>query len=248
MNKNTVSVCMAAYNGEKVIKRQVLSILVQLSADDELIIVDDCSTDNTHTVINSFHDSRIKIFRNKHNLGVNKSFERALMEAKGEIVFLSDQDDEWLPNKKSIILKYFEDNDWDILQHDACVVDENGEIINDSFFAWRKYCTPNVLVNFIRDTHLGCCMAFRRNVIKACLPITDIPYHDKWIGIVAPILGYKEKYVNDVLIKYTRCNESTTSIYLKRRSLAVIVIERLKYVKEIIAFLIKRNNYVIRYK
>lgn len=240
-----ISVCMAAYNGEKVISRQISSILVQLSKTDELIIVDDCSSDNTCSVINMFNDDRIKLFKNTCNLGVNKSFEKALLKAKGEIVFLSDQDDEWLPNKKEVVLKYFEKNDCDVLQHDACVIDEDGRVINPSFFSWRKWCTPNVILNFIRDTHLGCCMAFRRTVIKDCMPITSVPYHDKWIGIIAPILGYKERYVNDVLIKYTRCSKSTTAKYLKRRSFIVIVFERLKYIKEIVVFVLKRNKYVI---
>ena len=73
-----VSVCIATYNGEKYILEQINSILNQISIDDEIIVVDDCSKDNTVDVIKSIDDTRIKIVINEFNLGVNCSFENAL--------------------------------------------------------------------------------------------------------------------------------------------------------------------------
>ena len=67
MEDFSVSVCMATYNGEKFLKKQLESILCQLSENDEIIISDDNSTDNTLNIIESFCDSRIKIFKNKKN-------------------------------------------------------------------------------------------------------------------------------------------------------------------------------------
>ena len=94
-----ISVCMAAYNGENYIEKQISSILCQLKPDDELVIVDDCSKDRTINVIKNFNDSRIKLLKNKFNYGVVATFERALSAAEGNIIFLSDQDDEWIDNK-----------------------------------------------------------------------------------------------------------------------------------------------------
>ena len=86
---------MAVYNGEQFLKEQIESILSQLSAKDELIIVDDCSSDNSTGEIESFNDNRIKLLRNKNNLGHVKTFERAVLESKNLNILFADQDDIW---------------------------------------------------------------------------------------------------------------------------------------------------------
>lgn len=232
------SVCMATYNGERYIQRQLESILKQLDSMDEVIIFDDCSTDNTRKVIKAMDDSRIHLYKNIKNLGVNKTFENALKKARGDIIFLSDQDDIWLDDKVAFIIDYFQKHsDVDVIQHDAEVVYENLTVIDKSFFHWRGHVGPSVIRNLLRDTHLGCCMAMRRNVINDCLPITSIPYHDKWIGIIAPLTGHKIVFLPIVLIKYIRHVGTSTSPILQRRSLKKIAIERIEYIREIIRFL-----------
>ena len=99
-----ISVCMASYNGSKYIKNQIQSILIQLNNKDQLIIVDDCSIDNTLQIIKNFKDSRIKLIKNNRNVGVVATFQKAMKFAKGDIIFLSDQDDEWLDNKVTFII------------------------------------------------------------------------------------------------------------------------------------------------
>ena len=93
-----VSVCMATYNGGKYIKEQIDSILGQLSNNDELIISDDNSTDDTVDIINRISDSRVRLFFNKQK-GYTNNFENALKQVRGDIIFLSDQDDIWMDNK-----------------------------------------------------------------------------------------------------------------------------------------------------
>ncbi len=73
-----ISVCLATYNGEKYIKEQLNSILSQLGNDDEIIISDDHSTDNTIEIIKSLEDDRIKIFVNNLEKGYSKNFENAI--------------------------------------------------------------------------------------------------------------------------------------------------------------------------
>jgi len=108
---------MATYNGAKYIKEQIDSILPQLKENDELIISDDGSIDETIEIIKGFKDSRIKLFHNnkcktkKSHIAVAKNFENALMKVSEDIIFLSDQDDIWMPNKISKTLSYFEKYD-----------------------------------------------------------------------------------------------------------------------------------------
>ena len=87
-----ISVCIATYNGEKFIKQQIDSILVQLFDGDELLISDDNSTDRTVEIIKQIADSRIKLFFNKEK-GYTSNFENVLKQVSGDIVFLSDQDE-----------------------------------------------------------------------------------------------------------------------------------------------------------
>lgn len=94
-----VSVCMAAYNGERHIAEQIETILVQLGEDDELIVVDDCSTDGTADVVGSLADERIRLVRQVPNAGYVRTFEHALRLARNPHVLLSDQDDVWLPGR-----------------------------------------------------------------------------------------------------------------------------------------------------
>ena len=106
-----ISVCMATYNGERYIKRQIDSILYQLGEDDELIISDDGSTDRTLEIIKKYNDSRIKIYEHIKKAELSKvkklrnfyyatsNFENALIHSRGEYIFLADQDDIWESEK-----------------------------------------------------------------------------------------------------------------------------------------------------
>ena len=111
-----ISICVLTYNGEKFVKQQLLSILQQLKDEDEVIISDDCSSDSTISIIKSLNDKRIRIFHHeriacgykgtmKTCYLVGKNAENALQHARGEYIFLADQDDVWLRNKVEIFLK-----------------------------------------------------------------------------------------------------------------------------------------------
>ena len=94
-----VSIIMPSYNAEKYIKSAIHSILRQTYASWELIIVDDCSRDNTVDIIRNFDDSRIRLFKNKKNSGAAISRNKALREAKGKYIAFLDSDDIWAPTK-----------------------------------------------------------------------------------------------------------------------------------------------------
>lgn len=102
--RGMVSVAMATYNGAEFVTEQIASILPQLAPGDEIVIVDDASTDDTLEVISRIDDPRIRLVRNEVNLGYVHTFERALATTRGEVIFLSDQDDEWFPERVSQML------------------------------------------------------------------------------------------------------------------------------------------------
>lgn len=203
-----ISVCMATYNGEKYIKEQIDSILVQLGENDEIIVSDDGSTDNTIEIIESYQDSRIKIFRNSFkNLILN--FEFTLNKAKGDFIFLSDQDDVWLLNKVEVNLDYLIKND--IVVSNCKVVNQDLEVINKSFFQLNN-SKQGLISNLIKNSYLGCCLAFRKEILGKVLPFPkNIPMHDIWLGFVSELF-FKPKFIEEPLMLYRRhgANESPT--------------------------------------
>lgn len=97
-----VSIIMPSYNTADYIAESIESVLAQTYSNWELLIVDDCSTDNTDEIVASYlNDGRIKYFKNDHNSGAAISRNRALQEASGTWIAFLDSDDLWLPNKLS---------------------------------------------------------------------------------------------------------------------------------------------------
>ena len=121
-----ISVCMATYNGMPYINKQVNSILSQLGEDDELIVSDDGSVDNTRKMLLSLQDSRVKLFSNSPNNGVVSNFENALLHAAGDIIFLSDQDDIWRNDKAIMISEKLLTNI--MVVSDCAIINENDAI------------------------------------------------------------------------------------------------------------------------
>lgn len=197
-----ISVCIATYNGENYIKEQILSILNQLSEDDEIIVSDDFSTDNTIKIIKELNDSRIKLFFNKEK-GYTSNFENALKQVSGNIVFISDQDDIWDPNKVRICqeeLKFV-----DLIVSDCKLINNTNEIISDSYFELRNV-KKSSWGNLIKFSYLGCCLAFRSEILVKALPFPSnrqFCTHDNWLFLVGSFL-FKHKVLNDKLIYYRR--------------------------------------------
>lgn len=207
-----VSVAMAAYNGEKYLNDQINSIICQLSPRDELIISLDPSKDTSREIIQSFcsKDSRIKMIVGPGR-GVIRNFANALAQCQNDIIFLTDQDDVWLPGKIDNVKKVFEDyGDVNVVMHDAFIVNENLGVLSNSFFEGRK-CKLGVFNNIIRNSYMGCCMAFRNELLKYILPFPDnLPMHDQWIGLVGEITG-KNYLLKKKLIYYRRHGDNVSS-------------------------------------
>lgn len=200
-----ISVCIAVYNGAVYLQPQMLSILAQLRATDEVVVVDDASQDNSAELLSGFLDSRVRVFRNELNLGVFASFEKAMRLAQGEILFLSDQDDLWLPGKVEKIIEAFSlSPEVTLVASDAQIIDESGSVVADSFFGQRGAFAAGVLNNLFKNKYLGCTLAFRRSMLQHFLPIPkDVPMHDIWFGLVNAVYG-KTHYIDQPLIAYRR--------------------------------------------
>lgn len=105
-----VSIIMPSYNTAKYIGESIECVLKQTYTNWELIIVDDCSSDNTDEVVSKYDDARIKYFKNKKNSGAAVSRNKALREAKGKWVAFLDSDDLWMPEKLEKQIKFMTDN------------------------------------------------------------------------------------------------------------------------------------------
>ena len=201
----SLSVAMATYNGERYLATQLHSILSQLGADDEIIVVDDASTDRTLDAIASIGDGRVRVLRNERNVGVFATFERALGATRGDLIFLSDQDDVWLPGKVRDVVDRFERDPAVLLVlSDAEVIDEQGRVTQPSFMALRGGFRPGFAATLVRNRYLGCTMALRRALLDSVLPIPrDVPMHDMWFGSLAVLQG-RVDYIDRPLVQYRR--------------------------------------------
>ncbi len=219
-----ISVAMATYNGEKYIKEQLDSILKQLNANDEVIISDDGSTDNTLEIINSYNDSRIKVFDGPHK-GVKQNFANAINYCTGKYIFLSDQDDVWMDNKVEKVLETMEEG-YNCVLHDAVVMDSNlSEIIYNSFFKFRNTST-GIVRNMIKNSYIGCCMCFDKKIKDKLSIIPDsVNMHDQWIGLLSERVG-KVFLLNEKLIKYRRHDMNVSK--MTRDKIPVMITKRIK--------------------
>lgn len=210
-----ISVCMATFNGEKYLREQIDSILAQIGRKDELVISDDGSTDKTLDILKDYQDPRIKIYhhhkvRQEFSFGyTSANFENALFYAKGEYIFLADQDDVWLTGRVEEMMEKLQGVD--VVISDCEIVDENLKVLISSKFKAEGVYT-GIMRNIIKCTYLGCTMAFRHAVLDYVLPFPKNVPHDLWIGILAKFNGEIE-VLNKPTIMYRRHmnNVSATS-------------------------------------
>ena len=197
-----ISVCIATYNGERFIREQIESIVCQLSPTDEIVVSDDGSTDNTLDIVKAIGDKRIRIIEGSRKHSPTLNFECALKAAKGDYIFLADQDDVWKPNKVEVCMKWLQK--YYCVVSDAEVTDSSLNTLFPSLYRLLGVIQGKLYNTLWKNGYTGCCMAFRRNVLEASLPFPkNIPMHDIWIGNVAAY-KYNVKFISDKLIFFRR--------------------------------------------
>ena len=229
-----ISVALAAYKGEKYIGGQINSILAQLPPDGEIIVSDDLPGGETAREVAraADGDSRVKYIEGPGK-GVCANFEHAVRACSGDVIFLSDQDDVWLPEKVGSVMKEFE-NGADVVLHDAFVTDAFLEIKEESFFKAHS-SKSGFAANLIRNSFVGCCMAMTKEVADMCLPFPDgLPMHDWWIALLALKRRKKVVLLPERLIYWRRHENTVTG---KKNSLA----QQLKWRAKMIILLIERK-------
>lgn len=180
-----VSVCLAAHDGAEFVGEQVRSILDQLGPDDELVVVDDASTDATVAVVEGLADPRIRLHRNETNLGYVRTFERALGLARGAYLLLADQDDIWVPGRLEAMVAALEGSA--VVATSVAVLGEDGPP------RWRlrardshRFAANLAAVLVGVRWYFGCAMGVRRDLLVSVLPFPPwlTESHDLWLGIV----------------------------------------------------------------
>ena len=201
-----ISVCVATYNGERYLSDQLASIL-QSRLVDEVIVSDDGSSDDTRNIVISCGDARVRLVSGPQ-VGLVRNYEHLLMQARGEHIFLADQDDLWMPDKVETMMRAL--RLVDLVVSDCRVVDKDLKILQSSFFATHS-SGPGLLKNLLKNSYLGCCIAFNRSLLKFALPFPQpLAMHDWWLGLVAESFG-SVAFVPLPLVMYRRHQANASS-------------------------------------
>lgn len=203
---HSISIVMAACNGEAFIEEQLISILTQMECQDELIISIDPSTDRTESIVRRlvelYPELSIRILQGPGR-GVIDNFEAGLLQTHKDIVVLCDQDDRWHPEKLDVIRDAFDDPSLSGLVHDAAICDGDLHVLEPSYFQAHG-SRAGYWNNIVRNSFIGACMALRKDVVDACLPFPrPIPMHDQFLGLQAERMG-RVIFLDTVLVDYRR--------------------------------------------
>jgi glycosyltransferase involved in cell wall biosynthesis len=218
MERPLVSVVMGTYNGEKYLAEQVDSILNQTYRPLELIISDDASADNTRQVLKLYESNPlVRIFYQEKNLGLTKNFSFAAMQAKGDLIAFSDQDDIWMSNKIEKLVE--EKGNYHLVYSNSLMVDETGRSMNKKLSDLKKMYTGDDSRGYILYSCVwGHSMMISKDLLQKSLPMPGEVNHDIWITYMAFQLG-GIKYVDEVLTHYRRNLFSVSQDLARQKSL-----------------------------
>lgn len=224
-----VSVCMATYNGADWVGAQLESILDQLSDDDEVVIVDDASTDGTAEVIDAIGDPRIRLERAQINRGYVRSFERALQSARGDVLLLSDQDDLWVPGRVARMVEALQEAE--IVAGNLVLLD-SGTPLRLSFrhgIDDRPRWNEVVILSGLSG-YYGCAMGMRRSALRVLLPFPTwlIESHDLFLATAGNAMGSIRHLTDPVTRRRVHGGNATP---IRPRSIPKVLRARIMLVK-----------------
>lgn len=192
-DRPSVSVCMATYNGARYVREQLESILSQLDAGDEVIVVDDASSDETVEIVRSLNDPRIVVEPNPRNLGYVRSFGRAMGLATRDVIMLADQDDIWVDGRVDALLAATQSHA--VVASNLLLLDSREPLsspLTGRPWLLRASDSTRTLRNELRillgdAPYFGCAMAVRRDALALVTPFPEYlrESHDLWIATAA---------------------------------------------------------------
>ena len=210
-----VSIVLCTYNGGIFLKKLIESLLDQTYKNIEIIALDDCSTDNTFSLLSDYavQHPLIKVYQNETNIGFNRNFEKAIQLSSGDYVAICDQDDIWLPAKAETLVKHIKDN-WLIFSN-SDLINESDQLIAKSLlsdtFSIKKLSYRSILINNFVTGHT--CL-FSRSFIDQIYPMPENGYYDWWMGFVA-LYHHKIAFINLKLTLYRQHDESVINKEIK---------------------------------
>lgn len=220
-----ISVIIAAYKGEKYITEQLQSIFLQTCQPDEILIGDDSQDNRMQYLIEKIAEDwhgRILYFHNKKQLGHINNFFNLMSKASGDLIFFSDQDDFWLPDKISKMKQLYLCNQADVLFCDSYVCDKDLEHDKTTLFHYKQ--NRGRIIRAInqaggfKDIILSKIMLSGHNMLcsKSMVKVFEkrpiiFPHYDHWLAIVAAAAG--KLYLNDMpLTLYRRHDDNVSTL------------------------------------
>lgn len=208
--KLKISIAMATYNGARYLREQLESFSSQSVLPDELVVCDDGSTDETLSILNDFAKQsqfKVSIYSNPQNLGYVQNFGKALSLCKGDVIFLSDQDDIWYPTKLEAVVGEFE-------KFPNCLLIANDSDLVDELLSKSNLTLLGQLSNLggsERQFVNGCGSALRKSLLTIALPIPDqvVNGHDGWLHDLGFYLNAR-RVIPDVFQLYRRHVSNTS--------------------------------------
>lgn len=217
---------MSAYNAEKFIQKAIESMLNQTFSDFEFIIIDDCSTDQTFNIIESFSDFRIKIIRNYQNLGLAASLNKGIEIAQGKYIARMDADDISLPERLEIQYNYLEQNEEiAILDTKIELIDEFDTPISTKPTSNKHFSSKEIKERLPKANCLNHPTVMIRSLVLNQVKYTETAKtaQDYILWLQLSSLDYKFVKTNQVLLKY---RISKTGITQTTNGLPVLAIQK----------------------
>lgn len=207
MRVPVVSVCMATYDGEAYVAEQLASILDQLGPDDEVVVVDDGSRDRTPAVVRAVDDPRVRLVERRENRGYVATFEEALSLARGEHVFLADQDDVWPPGRMAVLRAAL--HDAQVVFGNVAPLDPAADVrpvgVVGSFRLGRSVHRHRMTFRLATSQapYYGSAMAVRRDLLDLALPFPASvrELHDAWFALLGLRRRTLAHVVDDVVLR-----------------------------------------------
>lgn len=219
-----MTVCLITCNGAVFLERQLLSIIQQTRAPDEIILVDDASEDATYEIglsLLSEYKGEVTSVKHEKRWGINKSFEHAINLASGDVIAFSDQDDCWNSGRLETIHNKFSRSDTELVLVNADIqVDgvKNGKTIFDYYPP-----TSSFTKNFLKNRFTGCQMAVRNHLMASIdvMPPDHVCYYDHYISLIALLRGAPE-IIEESQGAYFRHSSNVTNMEKSRGLLTLL--------------------------